>query len=274
MKRPIPKRLPVSRVWIIIGATLLVAAGLLLVLALLQPGSAAPETQRAGEAPRPTTRIPPSATPQPSPAGSPVVASVNGYTITRAYLDQSAALNQVLSEFAAQDPLADSDTLQRLIKQQLVIQGVALEETPTQEDVEAYLVRMQEAWGVDEQTILSALQAVGLERSFLEETIRRLLVVQAATDQLTNGGHDINSWLTEQEKTADIRILQDVSKVPPNVSVQPKPTTTPTAARAPRSEALSTAPDFTVEQAGGGTFSLSEQLEEGPLVLVFFQRCG
>ncbi|MFW6115912.1 MAG: hypothetical protein ACOC7Y_02500 [Chloroflexota bacterium] len=34
------------------------------------------------------------------------------------------------------------------------------------------------------------------------------------------------------------------------------------------------APDFTLERAGGGTFALAEQLEQGPVVLVFFERCG
>jgi peroxiredoxin len=35
-----------------------------------------------------------------------------------------------------------------------------------------------------------------------------------------------------------------------------------------------TAPDFTLDRADGGSFTLQEQLEEGPVVLVFFERCG
>jgi cytochrome oxidase Cu insertion factor (SCO1/SenC/PrrC family) len=42
----------------------------------------------------------------------------------------------------------------------------------------------------------------------------------------------------------------------------------------PTIEALKVAPGFTLEQADGDAFTLSEQLAQGPVVLVFFQRCG
>jgi hypothetical protein len=34
------------------------------------------------------------------------------------------------------------------------------------------------------------------------------------------------------------------------------------------------APDFTLARANGGSFTLSEQLAQGPVALVFFQKCG
>lgn len=60
-------------------------------------------------------------------------------------------------------------------------------------------------------------------------------------------------------------------------SPTPKPTeVSPTAAPSPTatSETLSVAPDFTLKQSGGGTFTLSEQLARGPVVLAFFRRGG
>lgn len=66
---------------------------------------------------------------------------------------------------------------------------------------------------------------------------------------------------------------------PPSVSAPGRATATPlvkppTSTPATRPEVPDLAPDFTLERAGGGTFRLSDQLEEGPVVLVFFERCG
>lgn len=289
-----------SRIWIALGASLLVVAALLFVLAFLLPGSAAPEPESPTPTVQPTTAVPPTATPLPSPTGSTLVARVNDYTISQDYLKRATALNQVLSDFAGQESLGESETLQRLIKQELVLQGTPAKDSPSEEDVEDYIDRMKEAWGVDEERMVSELAAVSVERAFLEETIHRLLAVQAAVDALDAEGADLNTWLAEQEQDADIEVFQDVSElstapseepassatpVPPTPTREPSagatpntPTPTrmrpPTATPAPRPDVPEVAPDFTLNQSGGGSLTLSEQLKEGPVVLVFFQRCG
>lgn len=48
----------------------------------------------------------------------------------------------------------------------------------------------------------------------------------------------------------------------------------PTLTPAPGPEVPDVAPDFTLNRVNGGTFTLKDQLKEGPVVLVFFERCG
>jgi cytochrome oxidase Cu insertion factor (SCO1/SenC/PrrC family) len=54
------------------------------------------------------------------------------------------------------------------------------------------------------------------------------------------------------------------------------PTTAPVAGPASPlpTSVLKAAPDFTLERSDGSAFTLSEQLAQGPVVLVFFQRCS
>lgn len=291
MKRPLATGRSTSRIWIAVGASLVVVAVVLLVLALLQPGSAAPGPQTPEvtreETAEPTTAVPPSPTPEPSPTTPPAVASVNGYTITQEYLDRSVALNGVLSDFAGQQPLGRSDTLRRLIMQQLVLQGAPHEVETTDEEVDNYIVRMQEAWNVEEDTMISELEAVGVDRDFLNETIHRLLTVQKAAQELSSEGHNVETWLSEQQEEADIEILESMSGLSPTPSTEPEngsspsaePTATPEKRPSPtpepeQADIPDVAPDFTLKQAGGGTFTLQDQLAEGPVVLVFFERCG
>jgi cytochrome oxidase Cu insertion factor (SCO1/SenC/PrrC family) len=68
--------------------------------------------------------------------------------------------------------------------------------------------------------------------------------------------------------------------VPAATSV-PSPLPTPAVSAAPTAPdsplptlASRTAPDFTLARSDGSTFTLSEQLAQGPVVLVFFQRCS
>jgi hypothetical protein len=207
------------------------------------------------------------------------VASINGHTITQAYLQTATALNEVLSQLAGQPSLGGEVTLQRLIKQEVVLQGTSLEDELTQQDVEDYIGRMQEAWDIDEETMLLELGAAGVERTFLEQTIHRLLSVQAAVESVESEGQSISEWLAEQEAEADIRIHQEMAAqllvTPEGAEASPTPQVDPpTPSPAFEVEVPDVAPDFTLDRAGGGSFTLEDQLEEGPVVLVFFEKCG
>lgn len=69
-----------------------------------------------------------------------------------------------------------------------------------------------------------------------------------------------------------LSVLPTPTDAPP-----PPPTDAPTPEADPPAEALTVpyiAPNFVLQQSGGGTFTLSKQLDQGPVVLVFFQRGG
>jgi hypothetical protein len=283
MKRFELSRKVLFRAGIILGSALLVASGVLVLVMLLGPRSATPAPARSISTTAegsPTPELP-SPTPEPSPTSSPLVASVNGHTITQSYLQRATALNDVLSEFAGQQSLGSEETLQRLIKQEIVLQGISLEEQLTEQDIEDYIGRMQEAWDIDEETMMSELRAAGVERDFLEETIHRLLSVQAAVASVESQGQSISEWLAKQEEEADIKIHEEMYSslfaAPEETPVAVAPTPedeTPTPRPDAQFDVPDVAPDFTLDRAGGGSLTLEDQLEEGPVVLVFFEKCG
>jgi hypothetical protein len=138
---------------------------------------------------------------------------------------------------------------------------------------------MQTAWDIDEETMMSSLAAAGIERAFLEETIHRLLSVQAAVEYVEGEGQSISEWLATRERAADIKIHEDMYESPVAAAETPPPSPTPqanapTPMPAVQPEVPDTAPAFTLDRAGGGSFTLEDQLKEGPVVLVFFERCG
>ena len=57
-------------------------------------------------------------------------------------------------------------------------------------------------------------------------------------------------------------------------SISPLPTTELVPQSPLPPVALEAAPDFTLGWDDGNTFTLLEQLAQGPVVLVFFQKCG
>jgi hypothetical protein len=280
MRRLLMKRHALSPIWTGVGIALLVIAGLLLSRALLDPGPVAlaparvTPTASSTATTAPTTAPPDTATPEPSPTVEPLAATVNGYTITRSYLSQTVQLNKVLGEVSGASVLGEEETLQRLITSQLILDGAPDPEEPTEEEIESVIASLEQDWRVSDEVVAQRLQEAGVERAFLVDSIKRLLTVQASLTTLEKEGHDLGEWLARQREDAQITIFEgevsaERTDLSPTAQTEP-----PTATPGPEAEVPEIAPGFTLSRAGGGSFTLEDQLQEGPVVLVFFERCG
>lgn len=242
---------------------LIVAGGVAVAVLLLVAAMLSREA--AQTAPLPATSVPT------SPA-DPAVATINGQPIGRNFWAEAVLMDQVMSGLAGVSAPAPEETLERLINEVLLIQAAPAQQTPTDEEVEARIAALEEAWGVGDEQVVAALAAVGLEREALVRSVTRLLVVQRAQGALEAEGTSIEDWLVREREQAQIVIYRERMQV--NFLPVP-PTAYPSALPTPTPElSLSSELDFTLERAGGGTFTLLEQLTRGPVVLVFFQRCG
>lgn len=263
------KVLPVSRVWTMM-AVALVTAGLLFIALYLGPRLAVPEpTPESSPA-----AVGPSLPPEADPAMSEVVARVDGYTITRSYLSGMVRLNKVLEALSGASALDERETLQRLVAWHVILQRASAENEPNDEQVQSYISTLQREWKVSEETMGERLLDGGVDRAFLEETIQRLLAVSAAVETLENEGHTLSQWLRERERAADIWIREDLVDAVGGDGEESAFLWTPTPTRASRTQVPEHAPTFTLERAGGGSFTLDEGLAKGPVVLVFFERCA
>lgn len=275
----------ISRLWAVLGLGVAVLAGLGLLLAFLG---------REPSAPAPTiTPI------TPTPSEDPVVASVDGRPIRYSFWMETILLDQVMSGLAGQIAPTPDETLQRLINEELTLQAFPPEQEPTVDQVEARIAALEQTWGVDDAAVVTALVEAGLDRAAFERATRRLLAVQASLEALQSRGHDSKSWLEEQRASAEIVLNEEFENMaapvlpsaqspiatlvtsPLSVPTIESPIASPTPAPAPETPAPTpalalpeVAPDFTLERASGGTLTLAEQLAQGPVVLVFFQRCG
>lgn len=209
----------------------------------------------------------PSATPSPV---DPPVALVEGQPIGRNFWAEAVLLDWTMSRLAGVPAPAPEETLERLINEVLVLRAAPPPPQPTREEVEAQIAALEAAWGVTDEQVTTALNEVGLGRDSLERAVARLLVVQRAQAALESGGTPVQEWLTQERARARVVIYRE----PMRVSFRfPTPAVASTSAVTPTPEPAR-APDFTLEQAGGGTLTLSEYLARGTVVLVFFQRCG
>ena len=274
-----------SRAWAILGIGAVVVVGMGLLLAFLGREPGEPE---------------PMITPAISAASDdPVVASVDGRPIQHASWMEAVLLDHVMSGLSGQTPPTPEETLQRLINEDLVLQAFPPEQEPTTAEIESRIAALEQAWGVDDAAVVAALGKAHLNRAALERTVGRLLTVEAGMAALESQGRDGTGWMEEQRASADIVINQEIADVSvPYVPLAQAPTATPDRSPIPTPAATSSfaspisalptpvpspvptiaipqvAPDFTLDQAGGGTLTLSEQLAQGPVVLVFFQRRG
>lgn len=193
----------------------------------------------------------------------PPVAVVEDQPIGRNFWAEAVRLDWAMSQLAGVPAPGPEETLDRLVNEVLVLRAAPQPE-PAREAVEAQIAALKQQWGASEEQITAALAQVGLGRDALERAVARLLRVQQAQVALEAQGTSIQEWLSQERSRVRVVIYREQME---GSFRFPTPAATPTLAWAQ-------APDFTLEQAGGGTLTLSEQLARGPVVLVFFQRCG
>jgi len=286
------------RIWAIlgIGIAVVTSLGLLLVFLGREPGEPDPMIT-------PATR--------PSLEG-PSITTIDGRPIQHADWMEAVLLDHVMSGLSGKPAPSPEGTLHRLINEELILNSFPPEEEPTGDQIEARITALEQAWGVDDATVVTALEGARLTRVAFERAVGRLLTVEAGLEALESQGYDTTEWLEEQRASADIVIDEELTDVPvpyapivqpPIASPAKSPIPTPVAETAGLSPVLTPvpetadlspiptpvpetpspaptpvtpkiAPDFTLEQVGGGTLTLSEQLDQGPVVLAFFHRYG
>ena len=297
------------RFWALLITGIAVLAGLGLLLSFLGqgPGQPAPVTAPTPTPPRPTatptTAPPPQATQEPTldtvspiatPAADSVVASVNGSSISHASWTEAVLIDQVMNQLTGQPTLHPDETLQRLVNEELVLEAFPPEQVPTTEQVEQQIAQLERALGINDADIVAALENVGLARAAFAQTVGRVLAIQQGLQALQSQGYNTTVWLEEQRASAAI-VIDEKSQRPalPDIPVvqsqSPLATPSPSAlevqlstpdpetvdeSSSPDPAILQVALDFTLPRVRGGELTLSEQLAQGPVVLVFFQRCG
>jgi hypothetical protein len=270
------------RVWAVLGAVIAVVVGLGLLLAFV------------GRGPGPSA---PAITPTPiTPTDDSAVARVDGRAIQYSFWVEAVLLDQIMSGLAGQRAPTPGETLQRLINEELVLAAFPPEEEPTVGQVEAQIITLEQAWGVEDAAVMAALAEVDLTRVEFERAVGRLLQVQASLEILQSQGLDLTTWLEEHRASAEIEIFEDIAKsfsptlqsplavsaaspmpTPTVQTPEPSPTPVPsteTPQPTPELAVPEIAPDFTLPRASGCALTLTEQLAQGPVALVFFQKGG
>jgi len=286
------------RTWAILGVGIAVVVGLGLLLMFLgrEPGKPNPVTS-------PTL---------PASSEVPIVASVDGRPIQHADWMEAVLLDHVMSGLSGKPAPSPEETLQRLINEDLILNSFPPEKEPTAGQIEARIAALEQAWGVDDTAVVTALEKAQLTRAAFERAVGRLLTVEAGLEALESQGHDATDWLEEQRAGVEIVVNDELEAVPvPHIPIAPSPPARPekspvstpaaettglspvptpasetaglssiptpapeTPSPTPAPVTPEIAPDFTLERVGGDTLTISEQLTQGPVVLVFFHRHG
>lgn len=271
------------RIGIVAGISIAVVAALMLAGAVLgrSQGAPAPTATPISTTTSAPTTIPASATPPPPteapaklPSDDSVVASVNGAAITYANWQEAVLLDHLLSGLAGQAPPAPDETLQRLINEELVLKAFPLEDVRETEQLEAHIAALERTWGVEDAAVVAALESIGLDREDFTRSVDRSLDVQVGLDAIQDQGSEPATWLAEQRADANIVIFEDVPAPPAPVAQAAVPTPTPPPVPTRALVLPEVAPDFTVQGARGLEVTLSKQLAQGPVVVVFFRRGG
>jgi hypothetical protein len=202
------------------------------------------------------------------------VASVDGAAISYATWQEAVLLDQVVSGLAGQAPPEPDETLQRLINETLVLKAFPPEGVRDPEQLEAHIAALERDWGVADAAVVAALESIGLDREDFTRYIDRSLDVQAGLDAIQDQGSEPATWMALQRAGADIAIFQDVLALSTPVAQAAAPSPTPLPVPTRTLVLPEVAPDFTVRGAKGLEVTLSEQLEQGPVVVVFFLGGG
>jgi hypothetical protein len=250
----------------------------------------------------------PLATPPVSALSGLPVAVVDGKEIGYDVWREAVLVDRVMSRLAGMEPPTLRQTLDRLVNQLIVLRATQPVSPIIEGEVEGYLTALKAGWGVDDVVISAALAEAGLDRAALVRAVAQSLEVERRQDALRDSGNSMPAWLSQQRAASDIAIYEErmtidglgdldrslaalvglassqtptppsfLSGLPTPVSVLPTPSFIP-----PTAPALANwppvlpenAPDFTLRRVIGVELTLSDQLAEGPVVLVFFQKCG
>lgn len=197
------------RMLALVGA--LILAALLMVMALGFPKRGSREVSKV--------------TPTPEGASMDVaLAVVNGERVVLDVWREQYLLDQVMSRLSGQPAPTPRETLERLINSTLLLDAYPPGEEIAGRDVSQRMAQLKAVWGVDETVLRTRLEAVGLSREVLTHTVAQLLAVESAQAQLKATGADLDTWLQDARRRAQLRIDESLlADVTPPIA----PTSTP-----------------------------------------------